>query len=254
MHRKNKQQVPAGMRMPTLILLLPWVIFSCCSNNTGDLEKSDTSASALLNASLEAIGSAENRNSINTLIARATCRSPKGAYTTEVHRTNGGYSYFKQVYSYSKDSFEAVVVDQLTGYQLSDSNRRLSTEAIYVIRGHEFQHLSLEVDKRFHDFGKPVYLKLTGTGSVYQLTAKDELNQPCWIYFDAKTNLLKELHLINPSQKNDTIKTLFTQWEHIHQVLLPARISIEQGGNTFELHFDSILINSPQFKYKNISD
>ncbi len=126
--------------------------------------------------------------------------------------TKQSHSYFKQVYSYKPNPFEAVIENKDSGYILVDSLIALSKETISMIRGHEFQHIILEVDKRYHDFERPGTAEIKGK-KVYWIKAKDELNNTCSLFFDPKMGLLSAIHFQNPADLNEVIEIEFSNWQ-----------------------------------------
>ncbi|MBK9728269.1 MAG: hypothetical protein IPO86_09150 [Saprospiraceae bacterium] len=177
--------------------------------------------------------------------------SPNGKYSTEMHTASGGYSYFKQVYSYKPAAFETVIENKASGYELGDSLIPLSKEALYTIRSHEFHNMVLEVDHRFHDFGNPEIIEVDGM-KAYRLNAKDELNNDCTLFFDIKTGLFSALHFQNPADAKETIKTKFSDWKNVKDLLLPHHVDIDQSGKKYTFDFTKVIINSPDFYYKNV--
>lgn len=202
----------------------------------------------IIQASLNAVGNTAVMKKLNNLISLANCMSPKGKYTTENHTDNSGYSYFKQVYSYSDELYEAIIHNKTEGFQVSD-NSKLSNETIAVIRGHEFINIILELKNRFHDFEKPVMVSVENN-NCYQIKAKDESETPFLLFFDSKTHLFVAMHFANPSNPKDTIKTRFLNWKKTQNLRLPFHIEIEQGGNKYLFDYQKILFNSHEFTHK----
>lgn len=210
-------------------------------------------AAEIIEASLNAVGNKADRQKISNLISLADCISPDGKYTTEIHTATDGYSFFKQVYSYKPELFEAVIENKINGFVISDSVKPLSKEAVYTIRGHEFHNIVLEADKRFHDFEKSGKIE-TDTAKLYELKAKDELNHPCSLFFDADNGLLTALHIQNPDDANEVLKIKFSNWKKIQGLLLPYHVEIDQSGKIYKFNFIKLQFNSPDFKYKNVKN
>ncbi len=51
-------------------------------------------------------------------VSRAACRGPEGAYRSTVEATADGYMVFRQDYSYRGESFQAVMLNDSTGFIL----------------------------------------------------------------------------------------------------------------------------------------
>jgi hypothetical protein len=220
--------------------LLTILLYSCSSPK-------GQSAENIIQVSLDAIGKKSDRDKIQNLVSLSDCMSPNGKYTTEIHTASGGYSYFKQVYSYKTEPFEAVVRNKTEGFSVADSMIKLSKETISVIRGHEFQNLVLEVDQRFHDFEKPERID-TGGVKAYRVKAKDELYNECLLFFDVNTGLLSAIHSRNPDDTNAVIKIRFSNWKKVQDLQLPHHVDINQSGKIYAFDFTKIIFNSPEFK------
>lgn len=222
--------------------MLSAFLLSCAGNK-------DQTADEIIQASLDAVGSKEDRDTIQSLESLADCVSPGGKYNTEIHTASGGYSYFKQVYSYKPGIFEAVIENKINGYVVGDTTP-LTRETVYVIRSHEFQNIVLEVDQRFHSFEMPEKMDVDGM-KVFKLQAKDELNDSCTLFFNVKTKLLTALHSKNPGNRSEVIKTKFSGWKNVQGLHLPWQVDIDQGGKMYQFNYTQIVFDSPQFKKKD---
>ena len=240
MKSENENIIDAATLPGWFFFLLTILLYSCSNPE-------DQSAEKIIQASLNAIGKKADSEKIKNLVSLADCISPNGKYTTEIHTDSGGYSYFKQVYSYKPKPFEAVIENKDSGFIISDTLVPLSKEIISMIRGHEFQNIILEVDKRFHDFEKPEKID-TSKVMAYRIKAKDELNNVCLLFFDQKTKLLSAIHSQNPADPKEVIETEFSNWQTQQQLLLPKHIDIKQGEKRYSFDFTKIMFNSPDFK------
>jgi hypothetical protein len=234
----------SGYEIAKCWFMLCCVLFGCANENEQTVEQ-------IIQTSLDAIGKKSDREQIKNLVSLADCISPNGKYTTEIHTAQDGYSYFKQVYSYRPVTFEAVIENKTNGYVIGDSIKPMSREAIYTIRGHEFHNIQLEVDQRFHDLGEPEIME-TNSMKTCQLKAKDELNNDCLLLFDVKTGLLSAIHFQNPDSTKEIIKTSFSNWKKVQELLLPHHVDIDQSGKLYSFDFTNISFNSPDFKYRNV--
>jgi hypothetical protein len=241
--RFQMQQIkPGKIKYPGVAacLLLSIFLYSCTNENKQTAEQ-------IIKTSLEAVGTKADREKMQNLESLADCMSPNGKYTTKIHTASGGYSYFKQVYSYKPKPFEAVIENKASGYVLGDSIKLLPKEAVYTIRSHEFHNMVFEVDQRFHDFVKPERVD-TGGVNAYRLKAKDELNNECLLFFDVKTGLLSALHFQNPTDAKEIIPVKFSNWKKQQGLLLPLHIDIKQADKSYSFDFKKLLFNSKEFK------
>ncbi len=239
--RSKKADIKNIVTIPGWFCYMLTILLYSCSNSK------DQSVEKIIQVSLDAIGTKADREKIQNLVSLADCMSPAGKYTTEIHTASGGYSYFKQVYSYKAKPFEAVIRNKTEGIIVADSIIALSKELISVIRDHEFQNIVLEVDQRFHNFEKPVRIE-TGEMKLYKVKAKDELNSECLLFFDVNTGLLSAIHSRNPDDTNAVIKIRFSNWKKVQDLQLPHHVDIDQSGKIYVFDFTKIIFNSPEFK------
>lgn len=231
-----------------LVIMVPGML--CCSC-TRAKEKKIPSAEQVIEASLHAVGSKADREVVKNMISLANCSSPGGSYTTEIHTASGGYSYFKQKYSYKPNVYEAVIRNKTSGIQLTDPGNRLNRETVYTIRGHEFINMILEIDQRFHNFQEPEMVEADKVKS-YRLKAKDELDHPCYLFFDMKTDLLTSLHFQDPVNEKEIIVIKFTGWKKVQGLQVPHHVEIKQGEKLFTFNMVKILFNDPGFQEKEV--
>lgn len=238
------------LKSPFFLCIL--LTFCSCANPGNTAKKNVKTVAEIIKASLNAVGNKTDRQKISNLISLADCISPDGKYTTEIHTASGGYGYFKQVYSYKPELFEAVIENKIRGFLISDSVKPLNTEEVCTIRGHEFHNLVLELDKRFHDFERPVKIE-RDRKKMYEVKAKDELNHPCLIFFDHESMLLTALYIQNPGDVHEVLKIKFSNWKKIQGLLMPCKVTIDQSGKVYSFNFTKLRFNSPDFKYKNVN-
>ena len=205
----------------------------------------------VLQASLDAVGTPTDLKSIQNIIAFANCQSPQGNYTTEVHCNTNGYGYFKQVYSYRPQPFEAITKGTDKGFLLGEKAQALPQNAVFAMRSHYFHQLIINVKTYFHDFEKPEITTLAGK-KVYEIKAKDEINHPCRLFFDIEKGFLISFHLQSPDNKDEILKTTFSDWKVVQNLQLPQHLEIDQGGKIFIFDFTKIVINSADFQEKKI--
>jgi len=222
------------MRALLLILCTVWL---GCSRIPASQELIEKSVQSVL-----------HDKSIETIIAFAECQSPKGKYTTEVHSGPDEYTYFKQVYSYRDTPFEAVAIRYDSGFQVdSDSVFSLPSNAVSIIKGHEFHEILIEPARRFHDFKEPV--SITEEGKIfYRVGALDNLNNPVELFFDAGTSELEMLTTRNPAEADEIIRLIYSNKKQIQGFALPMHVEIWQGEQKFIFDYTTVKINSNDFK------
>jgi len=241
------------LRLTRVIVLFGVLFLSSCKNKMDQSSKNILTVNEVIETSLNTIGDKATREKVKNLVSKANCVSPNGNYTTEIQTATNGYSYFKQVFSYKPESFEAVIENKTSGYSIGDSLKPLSKESLSVIREHEFQNIVLEVNQRFHDFELIENEEKDGINN-YKLKAKDELGKTNFIFFDEKTRLLTEIHFPNPSDENEMIKTKFSNWKKTNNLQLPYHVEINQSGKLYTFDYTKLILNSPDFKYKNVKN
>src|SRR4030095_77033 len=140
-------------------------LLSCNDPDKASVEKktmTDTTANnsipgkpvtpAIVLASMAVVAPDSVRKDFQNLISMADCASPLGKYTTQINIASDGYMYFKQVFSYKRETFEAVLSNNSAWFSLNDSVGRLPNALIFFVRSHAFHSMLLEVPERFHDF------------------------------------------------------------------------------------------------------
>jgi hypothetical protein len=214
------------------------LLFISCRGN-------DTSPAALVQASLDAMGTREARNEVKNITALANCVSQRGTYQTEVRTALNGYTYFKQTFSDST-RYEASIHGKIKGVR-AGSAAPLPPEVVFAIRSHEFHGILFQLNERIHDFA---FLNVPDTLSpgLVGLQGKDELDHVCFVFFDANTRLIREIHFEDPMDEKTSIKVSFSNWKKTGKLQLPYFVSINQGGKLFTFDFVQISLNDPAFR------
>jgi hypothetical protein len=219
------------MQRITMFLLL-CAVMACTKN---------PSAEDLLDNTVHAITSADT---IRTFITEADCVGPKGTYTTVLH-SGPDYTYFKQTYSYSDNSFEAVIINDSAFQLVNDSiSGALDKEIITALKSHEFHMILIDLKERFHQFSVPEYLS-----NQIKIDALDELNNPIAIYIGKGSPEIQSITMRNPGDTTELISFSYSDWRMNQGVKLPMHVTIQQGGDkTFTFDFTKVEMNSKSFK------
>jgi hypothetical protein len=215
--------------LPFLILS---ALFSCAKS---------PSSEELLNDAVHAITSSDT---IQSFITEADCQGPKGSYTTVIH-SGSDYTYFKQTFSYSNDPFEAVISND-KGFQIvRDSiGSSLDIKTMLALKSHEFHMILIDMEDRFHQFGKPEYIS-----NQVKISALDDLNNPIVIFLGKDSPEVKSITMRNPGDTTEIISFSYSDWKMVQGIRLPTRISIQQGKDkTFTFNFTKVEVNSKDFK------
>lgn len=216
-----------------LIILLPAMFTACAQCITSE---------QFITGTVDRI---DPTDTIRNFMTEAECCGPKGDYKTIVY-SDSGYTYFRQMYSYSNTPFEAVIVEneghQIENDSLGDS---LNKETIAALKSHEFHMILLDLDKRFHQFGK-----LETHGNQIRVSALDNLNNSVSISF-TKDQRVESITMRNPGDTTEVIRFAYSNWKTVQGIILPLRVSIQQGADKkFEFEFTRVEINSRNFKHR----
>lgn len=237
------------------LLALLFVVFGCSDSDPGETRTNSTIKATvekkpvppvMIQATLNAIAPDPVRTQIQNLVSFANCVSPLGKYTTQVNTAPDGYMYFKQVFNYKRDPFEAVLTKDSAWYTLGDTTDVLPQKLIFSVRNHAFHNVLLELPERFHDFAIADSVEISKK-ILYRVKAKDARNNYCAFYIDPASSRLSMWQFINPDNRTDTLSVRFSDWKNTGGFNLPFKVDIVQGGNRLAFNYTTIEINSPNF-------
>ncbi|MFY0606721.1 MAG: hypothetical protein JXR10_08400 [Cyclobacteriaceae bacterium] len=222
--------------------LLPLLLLWSCQNS----EDSEL----LINAHKLAVG---DDSHIKTIVTKANCKGPEGAYYTETHSSyEDNYLLFLQDYTFKPNPFNAVIFDWKVGQGLNtnlEQQGALSNAVIAVLKAHEFHEVMLRPEDRFENMR--VIEDTTYFGQkCHQILASDPLGLPVRVYFDIKSNFMVGFSEVNPYKKGEVIRVHFEEWKtNDDELKLFSQVTIRQGeSSVYTLNYEEVLFNAPIFK------
>jgi hypothetical protein len=208
-----------------------------------------TSASEIIENSLQAIGGRKAIAKVRSLQAIADCRGPNGNYTTEIYSARNSRLIFRQVSANGN-----IYHGQTNGQVFWTKNEKggdfslADSRAAAVWRGHDFQLMAVEVAERFRD------LALAGEESfdgkpAFRLRGKDELGNPADVFFEKDSKLMLGFTAQNPfSREIETVRIVFNDWRQIGKLKLPSKVTATDQKGDFVLNFREIVLNKTDEK------
>lgn len=188
-------------------------------------------------------------NAQSTILSKANCTGPEGAYYTEIHSTENGYLYFKQTFSYKEDMFRSIVLNSGKSYVLHDDNRvgdELGKEVIFMLKSHDFLRMAMDPEFLFSELKDNGVKKIAKEKCNFFL-AKDPLGNPTELYFSSD-NVLRSIRLKNPLNLEEYIEISFSNWQNFSGKTVPQKVEILQGGkDLFTFSFYDIQFDAPGF-------
>lgn len=211
--------------------------FSNAHSQNPNLEKIFASA-------IEAVGGDKEIKKIRSIEASAECLGPSGKYSTEIISFRNEKTRFTQKFSY-KEATTNILINNKSAWQTSDLSPVSSFQKL-VVHLHEYQRISFDFQKIFHDFlleGTEVFEKRPS----FKVKAKNELEGAIYLYFDQETKLLSGYILPIPNSK-EIVKNVFNEWRLVGKLKLPSKITATDNSGNWILNFHKISLNKSDEK------
>ena len=229
------------MHKVRIILIQILVLFFCPCIPAQDLED-------VLSSAVRAVGSPDEIAKIRSLEAFADCVGPNGAYTTNIVSRRDGKTRFTQKFSYKNEQND-IIINGLTVWQNVDQ-RPVSPIQKLIVNLHEYQKMSFDFGRMFHDFALDGY-ELFGNRPSVKVRAKNELNDPIYLYFDRDLKLLSG-YVLPISGTAEVVKNVFNEWKKVGKLILPSKVSATDSSGNWVLTFRKITINNSAQKMFDI--
>lgn len=231
------------MKKVKIILFLYLFSFSLLSVSaqTSPLEK-------VFSDAIGAVGGAKEIKKIKSIEVFADCLGPKGKYTTEIISFGDYKTRFKQTFSYRNEPTD-IFINEKSAWDAS-SFSTVSPFQKLVVHLHEYHKMAFNFQKMFHDFALQGNEIFENRPSL-KVLAKNELNQPIYLYFDQETKLLSGYILPIPNS-SETIKNVINEWKKIGKIKLPAKVTATDSSGNWILNFQQISLNKTDEKIFDI--
>lgn len=195
----------------------------------------------ILDAAEAAMGTEDARANIRSISATAACHGPKGDYETRIISDRNGNLSFQQFLSDHKN-IEGILDGR--GWELDDRGRSESIDAIEVsvLRGHEFQMMTLDLRRRFHDFKSIGRAQFEGQTTT-QIAMTDDLGHSASAYFSLTSHL--PVGLISSNSRTGRPATIrFDAWRLVGGVNLVSHVTILYGEDAWVFDFKTLNLNT----------
>jgi peroxiredoxin len=204
-----------------------------------ELAKPAPEAADPVEAHLEKLGSAADREKITSVTALARATSPNGPYTTLLKMAPEGRVYYRQ----SREEvveFE-VVLNGTRGWPVHDPAAQLGDDTWWVIRCHAFQWLALDPGDWFTGF-LPLGQAVFKGRDCSRWSARDPFGGPVEVFFAEETGLLAGFEMPN-SMDEGKVQVDYREWETVAGVQLPSKVVATDRQGDFILEFPEITVN-----------
>ncbi len=182
---------------------------------------------------------------IEDIISIASCRSPFGTYTTEVHSMADGSCYFIQKFNDAEVPFTVKVDSVHQGHLIGENNQvidTLSQEDVEMIRSHEIHKMSINPN---HFYTNLEYENnVTQQEKQHQLyKGVDRLGNSVHIFYNRTAKLISKIEMRNPKDTTQTIELFYDGWAESEYGEMAKEVRIVQAAkDTFFFHFKSLEI------------
>jgi len=222
------------------------VFFLWCAiwASTSTISARETDLAQVFSSAIEAVGEATEINRIRSIEGFADCLGPKGKYSTRIISFRDGKTRFTQQFSY-KDELSDIFINGQLAWQKS-AQSLISPFQKLVVNLHEYQRMSVDFQKMFHDFVLLGTEKFEKRESI-KVEAKNQLNGTIYLYFDAETKLLSGYVLPIPDSQQ-SVKNVFHEWKRIGKLKLPTKVIATDSSGEWILNFQQISFNKTDSK------
>ncbi|MEM9916816.1 MAG: hypothetical protein AAF990_01895 [Bacteroidota bacterium] len=205
---------------------------------------------ACSNSSRSPIDLDERYQKIKTIQSTADCSGPGILYTTEVHSTLDGYTYFHQKYKGRMETFEAILPNAKQGYKLS-FDKSIQDSIPFgergVIKSHEFHKLSARPELFFSQITEQTEVTPSPTHQWY--SGLDQSDHPVKLRYNKAQKTIDRIEMRNMLDTSQTINISYQTWVDTEFGPLSKDVEIIQGNrDTFKFHFTQVNINDSSFR------
>lgn len=203
-----------------------------------------TGLEILFNASLAALGDANEVARLHSIQGFANCVGPRGNYTTEVFSERAGKAGIRQRFSDTAREPVNAFVHADSAWEMSSSGKATPASPMLrsIVRAHQYQMMPIEFQTMFRGFALEGPADFEGRPSV-KVSAKNDLGFQTSLFFDAKSKLLSGTLLQLPDG-SETIKTVFNEWRTVGDIKLPSVVTATDKRGDYVCRFDSITLNN----------
>lgn len=235
------------MRMSILwITFIVWTVPQNDAKSQANANRKKASAvDSILTKHKEAAGGKAIQD-LESLYAKAQAVSPRGSYVTELFSMGKSKLLYRQTGPGSKQ-FNGYVIDTLSWSYDKDTGRskRLDDTTAWVLRGHEFQIISLFVDELYQN-AEYAGRDSCGNFSCAVITAYDRMIQPTRLFFRDDNGFLACLSFRKPYGEKEMIRVVFNEWREADGLTIPSKVTITDNSGDYILNFTSFEINTLQ--------
>ena len=223
-----------------LLLFSFMVIFSCKNENSTNTN----------NASEHDLVLDSTYDQIQTIASVAQCQGVDLQYTTEVHSTSDGYTFFRQRFEDRPDDMAVVLPNFQTGFSINRRTKEIDTldKAVQeVIRAHEFHKMSIFPKSMFENLRYAESVDFHGR-ECDKFSGVDRSGLDVELYYNPVKKRVEGLQMINMLDTTETILVTHKSWtDSEYGKLLKSLELVQAGKDTFTFEFTEVEINGPDF-------